>query len=137
MLRKHSLIYIALFAILSGCTGGSPSESDARQVFEFENNGYWSYQIKSGVVKVLSFKKVDGQSGEAFGVKFYKMDYEAQLEYLKNIPRRNGYDCGSGWTEIARWVNCDGHKAGDKFNVKGKIEFEKTEKGWKGKTETE
>ena len=125
MLRKHLLIYIALFAILGACTGGSPSEADARK--EFENKSKWSYKIEKGIVKVLSFKKVNGQSGEAFGVKFYKMDYEAQLEFLKNTPRR------IGCLEFMEG-DCGGHKAGDKVAVKGEIGFEKTEKGWQGES---
>lgn len=113
----YLLIYIALFALLSGCTGGTPSEADARQ--EFGKESKWSYEIKNGVVKVLSFKKVNGQAMEFMGVKFYEMDYEAQLEFLKNTPQG---------------VSGGPKKAGDRITVKGKIEFEKTEKGWRGKS---
>ena len=112
MLRKHFLIYIALFAILGGCTGGSPSEADARLVVE-KDGPRWSDGIRDGTVKVMSFKKVNGQAMEIYGVKMYTMDYEVQLEFLK----KDG-----------------GHKVGDKVTYTGQIEFEKTEKGWQGKS---
>ncbi len=125
MLCNHSLICIAIFALLGGCTGGTPSEGDGKR--EFENKSKWSYQIKNGVAKVLSFKKVNGQAGEFMGVKFYKMDYEAQLEFLKNTPRR------IGCLEFMEG-DCGGHKAGDTITVKGEIGFGKTEKGWQGES---
>jgi len=129
MLRKYSLylVYIALFALLGGCTGGTPSEADARQEFEKKSN--WSYQIQHGMAKVLSFKKVNGQSGETFGVKFYMMDYQAQLEFLKNTPRR------IGCLEVMEG-DCGGHKVGNKITVSGQIGFGKTEKGWQGQSGT-
>ena len=51
MLRRRSLTCIALFALLGGCTGGSPSEADARK--EFENKSKWSYKIEKGKIKII------------------------------------------------------------------------------------
>lgn len=132
MVPKHLHVYIALIALLGGCTGGAPSEADARQ--EFEKRSGWADQIRDGAVKILSFKKVDGQTGEFMGTNTYTMYYEAQLEYLKNLPPLNHYYCAKLMGEEGR--DCSVMKAGDKVTVKGKIGFGKTERGWQGKSGT-
>ena len=114
MLRRRSLTCIALFALLGGCAGSSPSEADAREVLE--KNSAWSRGIQEGAIKVISFKKVDGQTMEIYGVKHYEMDYVVQLQVLK--------DSSDGWTV----------SGGKTRTYAGRISFEKTEKGWRGES---
>jgi hypothetical protein len=94
------------------CTGSSlPTEADARTVFENE----MGLPSSDGIVRITYFRKVNGQSGEKSGVKFYRLYYEAELEYPKGLH-----------TMLVKYDK------GEKIKRKGIIRFKMTEKGWKG-----
>lgn len=65
----------ACVVLMAGCNS-SPSVSDAenalRQKIENESRGQ---------IKLLYFKKTDGQKFEENGIKGYKMDYEVEIEF--------------------------------------------------------
>ncbi|OHA83373.1 MAG: hypothetical protein A2937_03545 [Candidatus Yonathbacteria bacterium RIFCSPLOWO2_01_FULL_47_33b] len=118
-------IYLIVAVLVFGCGAIShPSEGDAKR--EFVQRDPFDLMNKS---LLKSFKKVNGQTGETFGVKWYKIDYEAEVVYAQDVPRRMG---------CAEFIegDCGGHRAGEKKIVKGDITFEQTEKGWKGPTGT-
>ena len=119
-----SLALLITTIVLSACTGSStPSESDGRVVFENK----WKQELESDTVKLLRFEKVNAQSGEVMGIKFHKLEYEAEIEYPKWLNTHckkgqlTGWDC---WMVEIR-------EKGEKRIIKGEITFEETEKGWK------
>lgn len=112
--------------VVIGCSGGVPSESDAGDVFASR----YRDKIDQGLVQVDSFSKVNGQQGEMFGVKFYKVEYQATISWPKGLNTQclgnnrdfKGWDC---WMAETRDV-------GQVENLSGELGFEKTENGWKG-----
>ncbi|MBL4734330.1 MAG: hypothetical protein JKY18_03145 [Flavobacteriales bacterium] len=107
---------IILFGMLvfSSCSS-LPSEGDAQLVFE----NRWRKKIDEGVLRINSFEKVNGQESEVSGVQIYEIEYQAEIEYLK--------DNKPDFLKKAVGTN-----KGNIKNPTGKIRFEKTEKGWKG-----
>ncbi|MFH1231346.1 MAG: thermonuclease family protein [Planctomycetota bacterium] len=100
----------------------NPDANDGQSVLE---------SSLKGLVKVVSFKKTDGQAGEVFGVKQYALMYEAEIECLVDCfvnPSLGGIRKaeGMGIMEVRK-------NRGDHIGMKGQINFEKTEKGWNGK----
>lgn len=126
--RELLCVVFAIAAVLLTACGGSstPSESDGRAVFE----NRLKQTLQNGTVKLVRFNKVNGQMGEETGIKFYKLQYEAEVEYPNGLN-----------------INCKDHVAGKRFSwdcymkevrekgerqvVKEEMIFEKTEKGWK------
>ena len=111
-----ALIPLVLLLLLYACST-KPSETDAKKVYE----NLWKDEIKRGEFKINSFKKINAQSGEVFGVKVYVIEVEAEIEYSsKDIP--------GGSLTTAR-------NKGKIKKIKRELKFEKTEKGWQGEDE--
>lgn len=125
-MKRNGMLCVMLTitsVLLSACSG-TPSESDGRAFFE----NHWKEAIQNGTVKVSSFKKVNGQSGEMMGIKFYRLAYEAKIEYPKGLNTRclesnPPLECIVGVVKV--------RSIGQKEVIKEEITFEKTEKGWK------
>ena len=107
------IILLGMFAF-AACSS-LPSESDAEQVFANK----WKKKIDQGIVRINSFEKTNGQESEVSGVKIYEIEYQAELEYLKD-------------NKPALLKKAIGSNKGNIKNPSGTIRFEKTEKGWKG-----
>jgi len=121
--------FLLLFAILlAACSAGVPSESDARSVYENKK----LKQIKEGILKVEAFKKVNGQKMNIFGVEGYEVEYRALVIYLKGILP----ECADKKNKSLKCIGArrEGviRHPGESRSFKGKIHFEKTEKGWRG-----
>ena len=111
-MRKQQLIALLLGSLLlasAGCVKKEslPTEQDAQRVYE--------HNLKQmgldKALRVVSFKKVNGQKEHVLGVDTYTFYYEAQTESLPgNLT----------------------HKAGTTETQKGNMSFQKTEKGWLG-----
>ncbi len=94
------------------------------------------------LIKFLRFDKTDGQSREEFGVKFYKLMYEAEIEFLRNVWWSGDKRFGSNFDAYERTaansqdflakMNNYPKNAGERQNISGVILFEKTERGWWG-----
>ena len=98
---------------LFACSSGMPSESDGKRFLE--NHGKKTYKVKS-------FTKTNGVGT----TDSYSLEYEAQVECLEvNVHPpyptilQNEFD-----------VACE--KVGDVKKLAGKIQFNKTERGWRG-----
>ena len=106
-----------------------PTESEARIVFERQHRE----QINGGFVEIVSFKKTNGQSSEMNGVKFYTIEYEADIKYPKGINSNCSRTEFTGWD---CWFAAIGggqiRQKGEVEKRRDKITFERTEKGWKG-----
>jgi len=105
-LPVYKFILVIFVILLTACSAGVPSESDARSVLENDNNN-----ITEGIIKIDSFSKTNGhKSGEAGGER-YIVEFKADITYLKgfyeNLP-------------------------GQKKTISGECLFTMTEKGWRG-----
>ena len=84
-----------------------PTEQDAQKVYE--------HNLKQmgldKALRVVSFKKVDGQRERVLGVDTYTVYYEAQTQSLSGDLT---------------------HRPGTSETHKGNLSFQKTEKGWLG-----
>jgi hypothetical protein len=107
-MRKSRILWLIAIAIcllsFSACSS-LPSEANGRERLEREGaktDGWHSFSVES-------FQKTNGQEGEVFGVKVYKMEFVAKIKC-----ERDGPQCQKGQVST----------------VTGSVTFEKTEQGW-------
>jgi hypothetical protein len=82
----------------------------------------------AGAIKLLSFRKTNGQDQEHSGVKMYKMEYECEIEFTRDcIGMANSFNTD----ELHKPYLDPTFKSGHRAKVTGFIEFEKTENGWR------
>lgn len=114
-------LVIFAMAFLANCGGATPTVSQARSAFEEQHKA----ELQKGIMKINSFSKVDGQSGEFMGIKLYELKYEAEVEYPEGQhPQcRNPNNPGCGILFSFKDI-------GEKEVLKGEIQFEQTERGW-------
>ena len=120
------VILLFMIVIVKFTSSSVPSEADARIVFQNQ----LGKAFKDGIVRIIYFRKVNGQSRELMGVKFYNFEYEAEIEY----PNGFNMECKSKKGEFTGW-SCfmkEVHDKGEKVKRNSEITFERTEKGWKG-----
>ena len=128
---KWIILIIILLPFL-GCSS-KPSESVGRSVLE---NAY------KNIVKIISLEKTNAQEGNAFGVPVYEMAYEATVEYISNaceIGSGRALAGGLGYISLIsdnpspfECITGKIHRRGERETIKGKLIFQKTEKGWQG-----
>jgi hypothetical protein len=73
--------FIILCPLLLGCSS-TPSEGDAKRIIE--------QQIKDeseGRMKLIYFRKTNAQKREVAAVKFYQLEYEAEIEFQDDCKR--------------------------------------------------
>lgn len=125
-MRWTSLLVLSTLLSFQIACSSAPSQSDARDVLMSK----YQDEIENGLVILESFSKVNSQQGEMFGVKFYVVEYEAQIRWPKGLNTEclgdnsqfKGWDC---WMKEAR-------APGKIEKLQGNLTFEKTERGWKG-----
>jgi hypothetical protein len=135
-----------------GCTPAPPTEADAKKAVEMTRPSFVYVRVTDAsavygtpqdatvsVCQLVAFHKTNGQKQELSGVKAYKLDFEAEIEYT-----RNGWMCeGNFGTTYFLVANQKGEyaknsetekkaeiKKGDRFTRRGWIAFEMSEKGW-------
>jgi hypothetical protein len=126
----RSLIFAVLFTWLLAACSGSPSESEARAVFE----GRLRTAVNNADVVVNSFEKSNGQEFEAEGVPSYRFFYTARV----TLPQGYRTDCvgTNGALLGSRCANPDARgrllpkAAGATTFFSGVVTFQKTERGW-------
>lgn len=124
------LLLTTLVFVSVSCSKGLPTEDDARQVFE----NMEQQRLKSGLAELKSFKKVNAKETEYLGTKGYQVEFEAELMFPKGLNPQ----CISKEGRRANVLQCmmvspdDAAPVGGKKTIKGKLSFERTEKGWKG-----
>ena len=107
-LHKIKVFPIVITVLLViGCTSiaSKPDVSDARKFFEQQA------QFISGNARVNEFKKLNGVD---LNDREYRLDWEAEVEYLRDIRSLVGL----------------AHRKGEIQRVRGSYTFEMTEKGW-------
>lgn len=93
--------------LLSGCSS-VPTSGVGKKVLSMK----WAEEAK-----VISFKSFKEEELELFGNRIFRMSYEAEIEYVKDVPGI---------------LFVQGHKKGDRETVTGTLTFTKKEKGWEG-----
>ena len=93
--------------LLTGCSSlaSKPDVSDARKFFEQQAD------FISGNARVNNCKQVNGAD---LNDREYRLDWEAEVEYLRDIRNLVGL----------------AHRKGEIQRIRGSYNFEKTEKGW-------
>jgi hypothetical protein len=124
-----------------GARSDTPSEPSVRAGFERELQEHGN-----GLIRLVRFTKTNGQAGEMMGVKFYQMEYEAEIEALgpciwgqKTVgfsdrlvvwARPRAEDERASWAEAFEGAKIG--KKGERAVIKRRLRFEKTERGWRG-----
>lgn len=103
----HLAVLCLLLLLISGCSS-IPTDSDGKRVLEMK----WAEEAK-----VVEFNRTKTEEMDLFGTHLLRMNYEAEIEYIKNVPGI---------------VFLPGHKKGDREKVSGTLTFTKKEKGWEG-----
>lgn len=124
------LVFCALLVVLfKNTVTNYPTEAVAKKVFE---NQYRD-QINGGFAEIVSFKRTNGQASEMYGVKLYTIEYEADIKYPKGVNSNCSRTEFTGWD---CWFAAIGggqiRQKGEIEKRRGKLIFERTEKGWKG-----
>lgn len=145
-IRNLQISATAIVAVLLiGCSGSQPSAGDGKRAVldRIQNES-------EGRIKLVSFKKTNGQLGELMGVQFYSLEYQAEIEFTEDCkwvtkmfglekgfrtvkpvaePRGGGFS----WNKFMDETQNPGNlvKQGHRETLSGKITFEKTEQGWR------
>lgn len=139
---------IALVVLGTGCSRASPpSEADGnqevRERIEAEADGR---------IKLLSFRKTDGQASDVHGVRRYELDWEGEIEFLedcawgpflysgreapwqgrfKTLPMSAEVDSRSDSEKRSEWLRMRAVKKGEKVKCSGSLKYEESESGWR------
>lgn len=103
-----AIILVAVAGLVSACGNSYPSEATARKIME-------DLLSKSQGLRVRSFTKTNGIGDD----KHYALEYRAELECLAQ-------------GHVMLWTSLKPCEIGKILTKSGKIEFEKTENGWRG-----
>ncbi len=120
----------ALLPPFIALAGDSPSVSAGRDAL----SKMWTSGDKC--VRVSDFKKTDGQSSEVFGVRYYAMDYSAQLTfiapcYAEYNGERKRFSLPPRSTRDFLSQNSKTFQPGETVMIQGRLNFEKKESGWR------
>jgi hypothetical protein len=116
-------IVLMFVLFLSGCASKNPSEADAKKVFQ----NTWAWHIKNGKIEIISFKKTNEHTGTKIGIRFYTIEYEAEIKV-------SGLDFGD-WQRLRSEGPIEKQKEsehGELLKIWGQATFAQTRKGWKG-----
>lgn len=117
MIVSHRIFCLALLCAFLACnTPSFPTETDGKKVIENQIVA----KGQTNTVRVNSFRKLNGRISEFNGAKTYSLEYEAEFEYLRDIPE----------TDTTK-----GFSKGAKEKFKGTMRFDQTAKGWIGEDE--
>lgn len=128
------LIFLGI-AIIGFKRASTPSAKDA-EIF-------LAAKIKKdseNLIRLISLKKTDGQSSVVNGVKTYRLNFEATMEFQDQCMW--GIFNGSKWMGYFEAYRSRGNEWGnmekrwgrqrDTVRFRGVVQFQKTERGWQG-----
>ena len=137
-----STLFVTLF-LCAGCSS-QPSAGDAERVIQQKIDSQ-----SGGRIKLAGFTKTNGQKGELLGVQIYSLEYEAEIEFMEEckwiqepfsqqvsfrtaVPPKQP-DGGFRWDNFMddRMNPGTVMKKGQRQKLKGSVDFEKTERGWR------
>ncbi len=112
------LLALAVYTLETGIFKRNPSESDAIRALNEHNQNLF---------KVTRLHKTNGEPMEMWGIKMYRLFYEAEVV----CTRVNAGSLEGSWMGLALGaapVAC--HSVGEKLPMTGEVIFRKTENGW-------
>jgi hypothetical protein len=132
-----NILAAIVLLLLLGCSSG-PSSSAAEEFLREKIN-----KESEGRIKLVSFSKTNGQEAAPMGIPSYKLDYEAEIEFLDDC--RWGTASGSNWRGdfyVFPAEQGPGYfgglyppfrqaTKGSRTKVLGSVIFQKTEAGWR------
>ena len=141
ILYDFSLLLATFAALLiTGCSSSVPSDEDGKALLVNQINSE-----SQGRIKLLRFQKTDGQASKSEGVERYKLEFDIEIEFLEDCKwvlgfgghptfqtvkaraQSSGFSIQSFLTDTAPVV-----KKGHHEKLMGFMNFQKTEKGWRG-----
>jgi len=104
-------------------------------------------QESKGLIRLVSFRKTDGVLKEFMGIKVYELSYAAEIEFTNDCTWSGGnelmgwdgrFNASPGSTDPSDgatnfFMATQGQESatkGKRINISGKVNFEKTERGW-------
>lgn len=123
---------VLLVGLASGCGPGKPSEADGRRVVEGRIN-----RSGSGLIELVGFAKTNATEMEAFGMRGYQMEYRAEIAFRSDALWGGEFSARRFEARPNNPLYYDPFRgeevrSGQRKTVTGTLEFELTERGWKG-----
>jgi hypothetical protein len=139
MMRRLFPITMNFFMVLSllpllGCSS-APSSSVAEEFLRENIN-----RESEGRIKLVSFSKINGQEAAPMGIPSYRLDYEAEIEFLDDCSWgtaggdnrwRGDFTVFSVGEVTLSYPPFRKATKGSHTKVSGSVIFEKTEAGWR------
>ena len=127
-MRRFSLRALAglmlTVVILPACAGSDlPDPATAEHAFRAQLFG-----PKGASFQITNFRKTNGQTSEMNSVKFYALDFSADVNVLEDVTYQNDsrtiqvFERGAAVGEAL--------SKGDRFQLLGTVRYERKEKGW-------
>lgn len=123
---------IAVMLPLAACSL-PPSASNAHNALARQIQ-----EESQGRIRLVNFSKTNGLEAETNGVKIYKFEYQAEIEFADECwwagqPGHFAADPvkASVWDALGHVLQRRMRK-GQREKLSGTLEFEKTERGWRG-----
>ena len=113
---------------------GSRDQVPGEKVGEYILSSRVADLVDGARFTIETFTKTDGQRAEINGVKIYRMWYSAIVRYDVGVhpecknPRTSNMNCLMFATQGKTIVRA----AGERERMEGQLEFQQTEKGWRG-----
>ena len=147
---KNYLILLGV-CLMAACSSNSSSSSptDEMALAKLKTK----YAKESSLVNIEKIEKTDGVESEVYGVKMYEFSYKAKYKFLQDTYVKNDFKPGIALGTLSSTAqyqlnqkddiklkklglyvdNASTYKlikSGTMGELKGKIRFEKSEKGW-------
>lgn len=133
---------LAMISIIAGCSS-RPSKGDGKQIIQDKINNE-----SEGRIELISFKKTNGLEKESFdGRQLYTLEYDVVIEFTEDCKWLQGFfsdlsfhtdlppkkNSGFSWGGFLNSLENPGRgmKKGQRLLIKGVIDFEKTDTGWR------
>lgn len=116
-MKMHLAAPLFLALLLGGCQSAVPSEADGRAVIESRTARGSGFS--GSAIRLAKFRKTNGQDRAFGGVRMYEMEYEAEFECLERV------------SSLDLMNICAGRQPGSTVTQRGRLRFEKTERGWR------
>jgi predicted small lipoprotein YifL len=145
-----SFVVVAIALSLTGCSdkpSDKPSGKASDQPTVAQARTQLEGEIKEqsgGLIKLVSFEKTDGKAEDFGGAKSYEMSYTAEVEFMEDCTWNRSPNAFSQYVFSAhsrakhskadlegdRLPGFKSAKKEERAKISGKMEFEKTERGW-------
>lgn len=121
--EKKAKRRLARIRYQQGVLASSPSVEAVRELLKHKY---------AGIAEIRRLTKVDGQEGQIFGVPVYSLTYEGEIQFTDDCREDilGNYSYISGPPRLG--LHVAEYRKGARKNIKGRVIFEKSERGWRG-----